>query len=241
MLNRRQFTASALAVFATRGVAVAADTRPAPTAMQTAVEGIVGDFSARAHAAGLPATVVTPVVVFQTTPGLSVFTPQGVLIAEWSALPPPVQAQFDAWAAAAGSSWTGARLFEEMFHWFLVPHELTHWVQTRGGTQKLTDRYATEAEANRVAVAYWRRTDADRARLDALVGALSSLYAKMPSPVPSGDEPVHYFQTNYATLGANPAAYGWYQLRMITEAYRAPESAPFDATLHALIMRVYKP
>lgn len=240
MLNRLQFTASALAVLAMPRVALAADTPPAPTAAQTAVEGIVADFSARAHAAGLPATVVTPVVVFRTTPALSVFTPQGILIAQWSELPPPAQAQFDAWAAVAGSSWTGARLFEEMFHWFLVPHEMTHWVQTRGGTQRLTDRYATEVEANRVAVAYWRRSDAGRARLDALAAGLTSLHAKMPSPVPTGADPAQYFQTNYGTLAVDPNAYGWYQLRMVIDAYRAADAPPFDTALHALIARTYQ-
>ena len=238
MLNRLQFTASVLAVIATPRLVLAADTPPAPTPLR-AVEGVVADFSARAHAAGLPATVVTPAVVFRTTPALSVFTPQGVFIAEWSALPPPAQAQFDAWATAGGSSWTGARLFDEMFHWFLVPHEMTHWVQTRGGTQPLTDRYATEMEANRVAVAYWRQTDAGRARLDALAGVLASMYAKMPSPVPSGADPVQYFQTKYDALAADPGAYGWYQLRMIIDAYRAADSPPFDAMLKALIARIY--
>ncbi|HEV2738389.1 MAG TPA: hypothetical protein VGU66_07410 [Candidatus Elarobacter sp.] len=240
MLNRFQFALSAFAVFATpRSIALAADAPAAPAGLQSAIEGIVAEFSARAHAAGLPPDVVRPNVVLRTTPALSVYTPQGIVIAEWRGLPPLAQAQFDAWATAAGPSWSGARVFEEMFHWFLVPHEMTHWVQTRGGTQRFTDRYESEAEANRVAVAYWRRTDADRARLDALVTALTALYAKLPSPVPNGADPAQYFQTKYDMLVVDPGAYGWYQLRMIIDAYKA-QSPPLDTMLQALVARVYR-
>ena len=230
---------SGLATLAATPAFAAADGEPVPAsaALRSALEAIVADFSARAYAAGLPASIAAPRIVLQTTPQLSYFTRRGVFIAEWSTLPPQGQGAFDAWAAAAGPAWTGPRLFEEMFHWFLIPHEMTHWIQSRGGTRPIdADRYASESEANRVAVAYWRRTDSDRARLDGLAAALAAIFARLPNPVPPGADAVQYFQINYDTLVVNPAAYGWYQLRMVLEASRS-ESPPIEGALRMAIAR----
>jgi hypothetical protein len=46
--------------------------------------------------------------------------------------------------------------------------------------------------------------------------------AHLPNPVPAGLDPKRYFSDNYDKLGADPVAYGWFQLYMVISVYDEP-------------------
>lgn len=107
-------------------------------------------------------------------------------------------------------------LFGELFHWFLPAHEMTHWLQRALGLGG--DFYTRERMANECAVAFFMESEAEEERLVALYQLLAYALDRLADPVPPGVDPVAYFNLHYYDLAQDPAAYGHFQFRFITDA-----------------------
>lgn len=157
--------------------------------------------------------------------------------ADFSTLPPPMQAIWNQWASYTQSQPalaepSGEALFKEMFYRFFLVHELGHLIAGRvvnglpeaERKQALENRNANAMEmeyvANRIATAWFR--DHDPQYLARLVAEFRLIQSRLPNPVPPGIDPNRYLTENYIKLSADPIAYGWYQLYMVITVYNEP-------------------
>jgi hypothetical protein len=188
-----------------------------------------------------------PKVRIDAGPGLSFYdmgTGNVVHEERWEKVPAPIQATFNRWAEYAGDQRNGQELFRELFHRFFLVHELGHWMQdqildqrrdTMAATARRsasTARWEYETIANRISVAWWREHDPDY--LAKLIHDLRTIRAKLPNPVPAGEEARHYFARQYSKLAEDPNAYGWFQLHMIILAYDERPRSTFQQVIDEL-------
>ncbi|MBU1384157.1 MAG: hypothetical protein KKE52_04995 [Alphaproteobacteria bacterium] len=170
-----------------------------------------------------PATVEV-----QTHPALVSyqFTDRTMRVSRYEELPPEMQGLMSAWANTAGQP-SGASLFGDIFNSLLVPHEMGHWMQHISRRAITLDRWESEVEANRIAIAYWSLDAEDAARLPARIEAFSGFLGQLPDPVPDGEDPRAYFNEHYESFDA--AQYGWFQGAFMREAWaRRAESGFCD-------------
>lgn len=234
MLDRRAFLASGLAT----ALAVGQAANGSPLAIEAArieVEAIVARFMARARAT-LPGVNV-PMVVIAFTPQLSWIEEDGSAIhtVEWSQCPPGMQGFF---ASLLGDTpaMPAAVFFREVFNAFLVPHEMSHFVDARRGNLKNGgDFYRGEVHANRVAVAYWLGEEGGRERMARLMDVVEQALAHMVSPVPAGTDKAVYFNDHYRSLLGDASKYGWYQFRMFLDAWEKRDSDDFEALVRTFL------
>jgi hypothetical protein len=219
------------------------------------LNAIAADFQSRVKVHGIPDTAFLPPAKIRiyTTPPFSFYEKRTVTEARYSELPPPVQNNFNQWAAFTSDEPSGEALFRDTFYRFFFVHELGHWLQARvfeakqpsGETGPEADEhyfqdddyYQREVQSNRIAVAWWREHDPKY--LSRLVADFRKIESHLPNPVPAGRDKVQYFIENYAKLGSDPALYGWYQLDMVIGAYDQP-SESFQQVLDALPSVQYK-
>ena len=233
-IQRRAVVAGLLA--AASGIAAAAaSVASAPSAsvatVRAEVVALVARFMTRAK--GLLPGVEAPKVVVSFTPQLSWIEEDGSAIhtVEWSQCPPGMQGFF---ASLLGDrpAMPASRFFHEVFNVFLVPHEMSHFVDARRGQLKNGGNfYGGEVHANRVAVAFWLGEPDGRERIGALMDVVAQALARMPSPVPAGADKAKYFNENYIALLDDASKYGWYQFRMFLDAWERREEADFDTLL----------
>jgi hypothetical protein len=164
-------------------------------------------------------------------------------------LPPPMQNVWKEWASYTTDEPNGQSLFDDMFHRFFFVHELGHWMagQVIAGlpdSDRITvaknetgNKWETETSANRIAVAWYREHDPQY--LAKLVADFRLIESHLPDPVPAGMDKKAYFTENYAKLGKDPMAYGWYQLQMVLVVYDEPVKS-FQQVLDALPKNRYE-
>ena len=222
-------------LLAATGLAATAMTAPAwasdtAEVVKAQVEATVARFF---ELGGAVTKAMTPPKVFISfTPALSwVNDPATELHSvAWSQCPPPFQALIADWAK--GAEMTPEAFFGEVFNAFLVPHELSHCVDVHLGRADDNNLlYQNEVHANRVAVAFWLAQDGGEARIARLMKACGVVLSNLTSPVPEGQDKIAYFNANYAELGGNPPAYGWYQFRMFLDAWDARAEADLQTLL----------
>ena len=201
---------------------------PAPDVpdIQADAQQVVDLFITVARAQGLAVEVV-PTVRVETTPNLIFYADQVVTVPRWGDLPPEVQSLFSDWARAAGGVWDGEGLFNELFHWFLIPHELGHDVQQIQGVP--LGHFAAEQHANRIAVAWWALDPSSSARLHTFCEVAASLAGILPDPTPQGEAAESWFDEHYDALAQDPVAYGHYQFQFMSTACTEREAHPFGA------------
>jgi hypothetical protein len=188
-----------------------------------------------------------PKVRIDAGPGLSFYDMgSGNVVHEerWEKVPAPIQATFNQWAEYAGNQRSGQGLFRELFHRFFLVHELGHWMEDQILEQRRdrmaatarrsasTARWEYESVANRISVAWWREHDPDY--LAKLINDLRTIRAKLPNPVPAGEQARHYFTRRYSKLAEDPNAYGWFQLHMIILAYDERPRSTFQQAINKL-------
>ena len=122
-------------------------------------------------------------------------------------------------------------LFDELFRWFLIVHELTHALQNNVGVPATDDHAVSERRANDVAVAFFRETPESRRRLVDLAAALEAAKGRLPSLPELADEaaPDRYFDEHYDELTRDPPRYGAFRGASILTA-----SAPARDVKHEL-------
>ncbi len=233
-MDRRAFVAvasmaSVFALAARPDAALAETDLTDPAAIKAHVEGLVREFLERVP--GGPA-FEAPSVSVGFTPGLSWMSsvkPHVMHVAPWEQCPPPVQAFFASVQDAASGDASG--FYRAGFYNFLIPHEMSHFVDyERGQGPAPEQRHDSELKANRVAVAFWMERPGGLEWLSGFIPLIEAARAKLPVPVPAGEDPTAYFNANYQALMANPVAYAWFQWRMVAEAWERRDEADF-ATL----------
>jgi len=200
-------------------------------AVRREVEAIVSRFVARSRTL-LPG-IQAPKVVISFTPQLSWIEDDGSAIhtVEWSQCPPEMQGFF-ASLLGKNPSMPAPEFFHEVFNAFLVPHEMSHFVDHRQG--HLTNGgnfYGGEVHANRVAVAFWMGEPGGKERMARLMGVVKQALARMASPVPAGAEKAAYFNAHYMELLDDASKYVWYQFRMFLDAWDQRDKSDFDTLL----------
>ncbi|MGD0630944.1 MAG: hypothetical protein ABR987_16575 [Terracidiphilus sp.] len=211
---------------------------------------IANDFQNRVHVRGISdaAFLPPPAIRIVTTPTISFYDEHGTVTeARFKELPPPVQGVFNQWASFTSDQVSGETLFRDSFYRFFFVHELGHWLQARvlsargRGEEKWPavdeDFYQDEIQSNRIAIAWWREHDVTY--LDRLITGYRQIEARMPNPVPAGQDKLQFFNANYAKLGNEPDVYGWYQLDLVITAYDRPKES-FQQVLDSLPSVNYK-
>ena len=209
-----------------------------------AMRTIANDFQNRMHVRGIPdaAFLPPPAIRIVTTPTISFYDEHGTVTeARFKELPPPVQEVFNQWASFTSDQVSGETLFRDSFYRFFFVHELGHWLQARvlaargRGEEKWPaadeDFYQDEIQSNRIEIAWWREHDVTY--IERFIADLRQIEAHMPNPVPAGQDKMQFFNANYAKLGTDPAAYGWYQLDLVITAYDRPKES-FQQVLDSL-------
>ncbi len=172
-----------------------------------------------------------PKIVVRTHPGMIAYFPgeQSVHLSRWADLPAPITGTLAAWAAEGTLGLSAEQQFAEVFHSLLLPHELGHYLQHASGRLARLDRWASEVEANRIAIAFWQLDPAEAQRLPARIDNFIGFLGNLPSPVPDGSEPREYFNANYERLGDDGPAYGWYMGGLMRTAWQERSRTDFCA------------
>jgi hypothetical protein len=215
-----------------------------------ALRALASQVEAQVHVPGYPA-FAPPKVMLDAGVSVSYFSygDQTVHEAQFADLPAPMQGIWNQWAAYTTDQPTGKALFDDMFHRFFFVHELGHWMASQViaglpnsemsvvAKNEAGHMWEREVAANRIAVAWYREHDPQY--LAKLVRDFRSIQAHLPNPVPAGIDKKTYFTDNYQKLGADPMAYGWYQLQMVLVVYDEPVRS-FQQVLDALPKNRYE-
>lgn len=199
-----------------------------PSTVQRRVEAIRDDFAVKVARCGR-SWPKSPEMIADTRPAMIFFNEKRISIHYpiWSDLPAETRSSLAAAAADAPRRPTPEAHFAAVFQRFLIAHELGHYLEILGG-RKLS-WWESEYQANRVAVAYWRLKDGDRAVLRQLKDYWTH-ESKRPSPAPAGADLPAFF--NRSTF--DPATYGWWQAEMTRRAWQARRSTSFCALVKDL-------
>jgi len=206
--------------------ATSADARPGDPVQQS-VEAIVDRFEGAYRGCGLIPPFSAEVEI-RAHPGLISYAnaTRTVTVSRYEDLPPPLHQQMEAWAGAMVLA-DGSALFEAIFQRLGTAHEMGHWQLHISRRFLDLDRWETEIEANRIAIAFWSMDAGDAETLTTNVEGWLALMGALPDPVPEGQEPRAYFQNNYSAILADPAAYGWFQGEFLRQAWARRDEATF--------------
>lgn len=183
-------------------------------------------FVASAKACGLKNAFI-PTVKIETNGSVISYFQKTLVIGRWEDLPPPIKGLLEAWAAKETPGESGHRLFDDLFNGFLVAHELGHWVGDVSGRWATLDRWDSEMEANRIAIAFAELDTTTAAKLEKTVSEFAFIRGT-PDPVPPGQDPRKFFDDHYDTLSrTDPVAYSWFQGRLMQLAWAQRSNADF--------------
>jgi hypothetical protein len=147
-------------------------------------------------------------------------TNEGFVVApNWKAAPVPMKQMFDKWMKESGCKYSGEEFFKKNFNWFLVAHELGHFLQkTQKGVEPTNaTRWDSEIQANEIAVAFWLKCGKE-AELKSFIEQTTKLMNYLKASVPKNFDK-EYFNKNYRELAKNPAIYGYVQFLMYKKAW----------------------
>ena len=212
------------------GSAQSVDVDVDPAAVQASLEQTI-----RAYALAASAVVgdvgPLPEIVVENTPHLAYFNRQThrIVVPYW----PPQESTVTFFLTLTAGDEAAARiLFTELFDWFLVAHELMHWLQTVRGAA--LDYYHAEISANDGAVAFYGLSPESEERLLRLDALLAAALEQLADPTPPALDPVTYFNAFYATLTGDPYRYGYYQFRFIRDSIARRHELAFAVVVAAL-------
>ena len=142
----------------------------------------------------------------------------------------PQQKKF--FAELAGGDEEGKKMFGYFFNGFYLAHELGHALRFYTHLPKL-DNYENEYFANVIGMLYWRKTGRKK-ELKKCYKLAKQIVAKLPSPVPAGEDPIKYFNEHYHELGPDPYKYGFFQMAQFVKVYEDKSLKDFDSFLKDL-------
>lgn len=213
-------TILAAALLASSFAAAAQTPLPAPDPLEVHAEEIRDRFVAAVRNCGVEPTFV-PAVFIRTSPALATYHSgdRALYLSRYEELPPPIQQTMQAWAANGTLGLDAAGQFGEIFNTLVVPHELGHALQFMWGRHPTLDRWESETEANRIAIAFWALDPAEAERLPQRIENVTGFLSRLPNPVPEGRSPREHFNADYWALLADPQAYGWFQGTLMQTAW----------------------
>jgi hypothetical protein len=135
----------------------------------------------------------------------------------------------------AGSKKEGESMFGYFFNGFYLPHEAGHALQHAAGKSE-PNLYKNEYVANEIALLYWRKMGRMR-ELKHCYKLAKKIVRALPSPVPTGQDPVKYFNEHYEELGADPYKYGYYQFAQFVKIYEDRKLKEFDSFIKELLTK----
>jgi len=208
--------------------------RPASVSANPTVTQLRDAFLDRARVAGVVLPFV-PEMREWTRPSMMSWRQEAraVAVPRWNEL---ASAQLDLLTRMAGDEAATHRLFDLLFRWFLVPHELTHALQDNARATPPTHAIG-ERLANDVAVAFFHdRADA-RDSLDMLAHMLERARDRLPPLSEFGDEAAldQYFNEHYDELGRDLPRYGAFQVHFILDSIQRADSLRFDEVIHRAV------
>lgn len=215
-----------------------------PESKKVEVEAVVKKFVARASKLKIKNSA--PEVKVQYTQAISSYflskTENSMTTTTVGQTPKPLQGMVNAWASIAKiktadgkRELTGAEFFDELFGWFLIPHELGHYLQADKKPSLFEDRYESELWANRIAVAFLKEQRGNDARLARFGEGIARLADAIPNPVPAGADEKKYFGEHYEALVDSQVGYAWYQFKFMAKAVAERKKNPFDALVKVLL------
>jgi len=127
----------------------------------------------------------------------------------------------------------GEEMFGLFFNGFYIIHELGHGTDfylTKKANRKNLDFYEGEYLANQIAIAYWQEAGYEKELQKCYQYALK-FTKQLPNPVPKGEDPLKFFNTNYDELSKDPFKYGYYQFKQFVEIYENRKTLHLDDLL----------
>ncbi len=196
--------------------------------LQARGDAIRDGFVAAVRECGVEPTFI-PRVAIRTAPALATYSSadRTLYLSRFEELPPPIQGTMTAWAADGVLGLDAKGQFAEIFNTLVVPHELGHAVQSMWGRHSTLDRWESETEANRIAIAFWRLDPAEAERMPQRIENVTRFLGRLPSPVPEGRTARDHFNSDYSSLLADPQAYGWYQGALMRNAWDQRDQSSF--------------
>ena len=146
-------------------------------------EDVRDRFIERAEDAGFEASF-SPTMRVEATPNLIYYDSQNreIVMPLWEEISPDDRAGFEMYGTVLPNM-TGQEFFQETMQWFLIPHELGHYIQNETGQESDDDRYESEFNANEFAVAYWI-AEGEEDRVARYVDAVTRINENSGSPIP---------------------------------------------------------
>lgn len=223
MIMRNGLTAAILGMSLVAAMPALAQSQPDPVGvgdLEVATTALVDRFDTALRGCGL-SPPYKPGVAVASNAMLVSYNPTTRLVQQsrWEEMPAEIQGLVTAWAGVGTLGLSPPDQFAEIFNSLLVPHELGHYVAVLDGRLERDDHWTNEVLANRIAIAFWALEPAGSTPIADRVANFTGFLNALPNPVPAGEDPHAYFEANYAALGRNPAAYGWYQGAFMTAAW----------------------
>jgi hypothetical protein len=104
--------------------------------------------------------------------------------------------------------------FISMFNWFLIPHELGHFINPM---EDSLSPYNRERAANEFAIAFYLSQKESQEKLEYLEKSVPEVLDLLPKIEFNNYTEEEYFNMNYTKLGSNPNAYGYFQFKFIQD------------------------
>ncbi len=161
-----------------------------------------------------------PTLQIENTPELMFYNPGNNQVTSpyWEGQSKESKQMFNTWVENANMHYSAEVFFKKNFNWFLVPHELGHYLDFRRNKEN-RDFYGGELRANKIAITYLIKSGQETELLEFLTETdkLSHSLRFLPEGT---DEPA-YFTKHYDALSQDPSKYGYYQFSLYRQAYNA--------------------
>jgi len=166
----------------------------------------------------------SPKVIVVNTPALMSYWGDlnfGYLLTpNWETADQNMKNLFQHWVDESGIDYSAEQFFTKNFNWFLVPHELAHFLQE---TQKIKrvdydDRWDGEIYANQVAVSFWISQGKEK-ELTEFIENTTKIMNYLNSPNTSDTSEKEFFNQNNRELAQDPNKYAYYQFLFYKMAF----------------------
>jgi hypothetical protein len=132
---------------------------------------------------------------------------QGIILPFWDEL---FDEQKELFKTLKGEN--AEEFFISLFNWFLIPHELGHFINPM---EDSLSPYKKEQAANEFAVAFFLSQKENQEKMDYIEKSLPEVLELLPKIDFNNFTEEEYFNMNYTKLGSNPNAYGYFQFKFI--------------------------